>query len=1569
MNPQLIAANFAHQALRVVGICSALALVFVTSPASAQDGESTAQKPFIMILMDTSGSMEWTDQGDERYPENAAGDSWSLGQRVDSQSYFGPCRVWDGVCGNYYRPTWNWSESGHWLSTAEHSAASSIRGNSGVPPENRLRNHSQPRHVTLKEILTGDMVLRPAGENTPLTSLDPAIYGPGCWLVPRQRGTEVNGDICEGSSNFEKYPDHTDPQPHFQEVFDGQHANGLMDTMSRSAIFGLAMFDSYQHSKKRTSTTDAISKNWSGGNYGADDIDDTMTSKGFAGIYEGNGGAMEDSDRNATNYNLGVFQMLAPSSLDSVGAEVAADVSTFIQYALVDAGYLDRSDSHKLKFSKKVLLGLFNPADNDNITFSKDLEDFLSEHQLGKQPIARATPLAAAIYDIHQFFAEGSPRINSSGSSNGPVMDDIYRECRPKQVIMLTDGTPEPERPGGRAPLQNDSLNSAFGYNKAQYPYSNTEDAIEYFVYDQQYSPTLNEATGDTTFSPSPRAGQSYLTGSWGASTGTDEYRKALNYNPRVHVVGLTGQNDPAAPGADPAVVEAEEKVIYKMAEMAISGLTCAGYYLGTEYIPNTLPGGSCDPQTEFCLDERQAEYVSNMRSLGPYEYLARDGSTPECLFPALVLAFPRNASYHDKSSLVERIAAGLQLLFNHIVSDGLTSRTRPTFVNQLDDLSEPMGGQYRYFSGVNVGAGSPFWKGELFRQTHLCSDPDPTDGPHTTDLGAQVSDQAGSVTWEQDVPKDFVFGNRRIFTSFSTWNPNYYTTPPAPSTYPGTVTTRFGLGVDYAQLSANSPRDSFDDGYLRPKTTGIRGARIPVDYLDFEQIANEFSSDEKSYYGYFHTESVEQLRYLIDEISGRTPQKQGRALGAILNASPIAVEPPDRALPIESYREFQSLFANRPSMLYVATTDGLLHALYAGGLGDNDAPDTADEVPNLQGTPVSKNDQREAWAYLPQMLHQKLAGFLGKHPYLLDGTPTVQDVRLCQPPTSAGAANYNIHAQACATSGLGTGTGYEGFLGAFQWRTVLVQGLGNAGEGYFALDITRAGGRAIQSDGTLDIEAPDPIPLWEFDPVWEHYQVSKLADSGQSGVAYPSTTSLATQEVRDACEAVDATSLDANFWHQSFMGNSVGEAAIGTVVLNATFGNSVGSDVDRLRRPIAVFSGGSADQNPGACREQRMGRAIYVVDLQTGSLLRRFVSYEDTYDDGAEKRFEHPVTGSPALYDGRPGSLVTRGFVGDADGRMFRIDLSNPDPSKWYVELFFDPREEIDGFDENTLLGPAAFKPALSKGSMLLGNDLLVFYGLGEVGDLSVSNTKQLMIAVREKITTSLTGTDHRVTVSGDKVWHYEFESRDPSTPSTSYSEKLTGAPVVFNSGVYFTSYVEPGADACAPGWSRIYGMKFEGDLSPTNNDVTAISPQGLFRAFGTTDLQPGQAPVPETTACYPSNGDCLAYQPSDVDGLQEAIVVRGLTITQGQTCRPAPVEDEIGDPLDPGRSNSASSQQPTLMAQSTSSVFSGSDSVVGGGTGGTGTGAGNGIFAIEQAIAKTTSGFNPLSWAVIDN
>lgn len=1558
MKPESIARPFARRALRVLCASAALGLVSMTATASAQDGESTAQKPFIMILMDTSGSMEWTDEGDEEYPKDASGQSWSTDEPFYDDSgdlveqYYGPCRVWNpDSCGqDYYRPTWNWRNNGEWLENEEQDAESDIRRSytdTNLPPY-RLSNRSQPRHVTLKEILTGDMLLAPDDYDGLTQNLDAEDYGPGCWVVPRQRGSSINGSICpsghgsqDGSKGFEKFPDHTDPQPHFQEVFDEQHPNGLMDTMSRSAIFGLAMFDSYAHSKDQPNGDSALAEDWEAGNYSAEHINNSAADDYFAGLREGEGGPNIPSD-DKDNYNLGVYQMIAPETFD-VGADIASDISTFVQYALVDAGYLSTDDRHSLKISKHHDEGDNGGQSGDEIVFSKSLDQIMDDYDLGKQPVARATPLSAAIYDIHQYFAEGSDQNDS------PITKDRYLECRPKQVIMLTDGKPEPERAGGLADLESDTLNSAFGYNKPQYPYSYTEQAIDFFVRDQEYQPNFNSTTGETTFGSAPRStSEPYLVGSWNGSSGSEDYRKALNYNPRVHIVGLTGQKDANSTGP-PGDTPLEERVIQKMAEMAIAGRTCAGYYLKEAFIPDS-DGGNCDETTDVCLDARQAAYMDGRTT--PYTYLARDGGEDECRYPALILSFPEQnptGGPNDNANLVKRTAEGLQLLFNHIVSSGLSSRTRPTFVNRLDDASKSQGGQYRYFSGVKVEAGEVFWKGQLFRETDLC----PDSSGETVDFAEQISDLAGEVEWNGDTPSVVTPDKRRIFTSFSSWNPLYYTAASSPGYTSG---TRFSFGVDLVSLANNG--DVFKDGYLWYPPSGLENTRVSLDADDFADIWGTIESSnpsitKDSYFKYLQTQTDAEAKFLIDEVRGRTDKKQGRALGAILNASPVAVEPPARALPIESYRQFQSQYANRPSMLYVATTDGLLHALYAGGPKTNSNPADQDKVTLSDGTIGSKSEQREAWAYLPQMLHHRLAGLTGQHAYLLDGTPTVQDVRLCQS-QSSDASKFNLNTQACANA-----TDPDDFNPAFQWRTVLVGGLGSAGEGYFAMDITRPGGQAIDKDGSFQTEAPDPIPLWEFDPTWEQYQVAKIASDVEPDLVYPPSVPSLPNDVKSDCDNISGGSdAEDKFWSKSFMGNSVGEAAIGTVIVDADFGQNP----DRLRRPIAMLSGGATTENIDDCRKHRMGRAIYIVDLQTGSLLRRFVSYEN--DAGDDVRFEHPITGSPALYDSRPGSLVTRGFVGDAHGRLLRVDLSDADPANWYVKVLFDPHD-ISGY-ENADFGPAAFKPALAKSTSGLANDLLIFYGLGERGDLSTSGTKQLMIAVQETIEASTNGINNfRVDVTGTKLWHHEFDNADNGGD---YSEKLTGAPVVFNSGVYFTSYVEPAGEYCRPGWSRIFGMTFQGTFDPINPNTDA-DPKGLFRPFSVS-LDDGQANIPDGTACVKRNpGDsiCIAYEPEDPEDLEAAIVVRGLTITQGKTCAPPITSDQ----LDPGRDTSDSDPQPTLVAQSTSSKFSAGGSAVDGSASGNngGNGGDDGIFAIEQKLAKTTTGNNPLSWSVIDN
>ncbi|MFW5966800.1 MAG: hypothetical protein ACOCV2_04735, partial [Persicimonas sp.] len=698
-----------------LGVLTAVAFALLLAPSqvSAQDEPtSSVEKPYIMLLMDTSASMEWTDEGDEEYPNNSGSEAgtneWKSGKEIfprNGDDRYGPCYIWRPDCDDYSRPAWapdeeDWSEAYEDDSDMK-DRLEEMRSNT----THRLKNTSQPRHVTLKEILSGEMIL--LGEDNQGAApdeQDPDQYPPGCWFVPRQHDATSQGrNVCDGEDDFEDLPDFDEPRPHFQEVFDGQRQSGLMDTLGGNAIFALAMFDGYKQSKQEPES------GWEGSGK-AKDLDDGME-KGFAGIREGEGDSEKnDPDKEKEyNYNLGVFQMVSPDDLD-MSSRIARDVSNFVQTALVDAGFLS-DEKPELKPKDDEGAGAFDDTETDSeggvasMEFSDRLDKYLDDYTLGRQPIARATPLAAAMYDIHHFFAEGP---EGKEAKDSPLVEDPYKKCRPKHVVMITDGHPEPElteddegddvgeQVGG------DTLTSAYGYERDRYPYTYTEAAIDNFVVDRAYR------SGETR--PAAGSEKSYLADDWDTETGA-------RFNPRVHIVGL--KNGEPGDGEDE---EFERQVVAKTAAMAVNGKTCAGEYLGEEWLPSDNGDGTCDLDERFCLDPRQPEFMANSDDFneqdGGYRYQRTDGTTTSCKYPALLLT-TRADQTSDPDSLANPVRAtntALQLLFNNILSEGVASRTRPTFVNRLDDAAAERGGQYRYFSGLSIDRAEVFWRGLLYR-------------------------------------------------------------------------------------------------------------------------------------------------------------------------------------------------------------------------------------------------------------------------------------------------------------------------------------------------------------------------------------------------------------------------------------------------------------------------------------------------------------------------------------------------------------------------------------------------------------------------------------------------------------------------------------------------------------------------------------------------------------------------------------------------------------------------------------------------------------------------------------
>lgn len=148
--------------------------------------------------------------------------------------------------------------------------------------------------------------------------------------------------------------------------------------------------------------------------------------------------------------------------------------------------------------------------------------------------------------------------------------------------------------------------------------------------------------------------------------------------------------------------------------------------------------------------------------------------------------------------------------------------------------------------------------------------------------------------------------------------------------------------------------------------------------------------------------------------------RSRAHALGDVIGGQPVYVKSPRAEYQDSGYQAFKTANASRTPMVYVAANDGMLHAFNVG----------------TGATDLLGGD--ETWAVIPSAVVSnlyKLAddNYANLHQFLVDGTPTVGDVRGTSPAS---------------------------------WKTMLVGGLNAGGKGYYALDITNPA---------------TPKAMWEF--------------------------------------------------------------------------------------------------------------------------------------------------------------------------------------------------------------------------------------------------------------------------------------------------------------------------------------------------------------------------------------------------------------------------------------------------------------------------------------------------------
>ncbi|MFW5920848.1 MAG: pilus assembly protein, partial [Polyangiales bacterium] len=165
-------------------------------------------------------------------------------------------------------------------------------------------------------------------------------------------------------------------------------------------------------------------------------------------------------------------------------------------------------------------------------------------------------------------------------------------------------------------------------------------------------------------------------------------------------------------------------------------------------------------------------------------------------------------------------------------------------------------------------------------------------------------------------------------------------------------------------------------------------------------------------------------------EMSGRA--REDRRLGDIYHSSPVVIGPPSEDLADESYNLYRDrpVVQDRPTVAYVGTNDGILHAFAV--------EDT--EITTGPHAGVTIEAGQELWGFIPPMFLQKLKSAMSSHQFMVDGTPVVKEVF-----TRRFAGDQP-----------------DGLI----YRTILIVGMRGGGEGYIAVDVT---------------DPLDPRFLWQF--------------------------------------------------------------------------------------------------------------------------------------------------------------------------------------------------------------------------------------------------------------------------------------------------------------------------------------------------------------------------------------------------------------------------------------------------------------------------------------------------------
>ncbi len=311
--------------------------------------------------------------------------------------------------------------------------------------------------------------------------------------------------------------------------------------------------------------------------------------------------------------------------------------------------------------------------------------------------------------------------------------------------------------------------------------------------------------------------------------------------------------------------------------------------------------------------------------------------------------------------------------------------------------------------------------------------------------------------------------------------------------------------------------------------------------------------------------------------------------------------------------------------------------------------------------------------------------------------------------------------------------------------------------------------------------------------------------------------------DVTDPTEPKFLWELDSELDPQ--LGLTYGAPAVGSVFL----AQCPGDPTTACERAVAVFGGGAPPSGLTGWTNSNIGRTIYVVDIETGRVLRRFTHTND--ESGASVPIPGPVVGDASLFDTFLGSLATRAFIGTINGYVLRVDMSATNPFLWSVDTFFDPEVELGRAD----VGGVFFRPTIAL-EAATGRAAVVF-GTGNLDDLDrVVGERNYVVSVSEQPVFDGSGALERI--RGEVNWALQLEP----------NERMTARARVFDRRAYFATF-KAAANLCDIGGARLYALDYIGREEDRGNASGLMDLDDFFSYLhqdpaGDTE-DPGNPPV----------------------------------------------------------------------------------------------------------------------------